>query len=65
MPHVRNLTARFLRDRRGATAIEYGLIVALVTIGMLAGLQALGVGASGSWTSTSAKATDAMQKAGK
>ena len=37
---------RFGRDRRGTTAIEYGLICALVAIGFLAGLKALGDGNS-------------------
>jgi pilus assembly protein Flp/PilA len=31
--------AKLLRDRKGATAIEYGLIVALIVIAMIAGLQ--------------------------
>lgn len=31
-----------LLDRRGATAIEYGLIVALIVIAMIASLAALG-----------------------
>ena len=55
---------RFVRDERGATAIEYGLIVALVAIGLLAGLKALGSGNSSSWGDTSAKITDAMKQAG-
>ena len=29
----------FLKDETGATAIEYGLIVALIVIAMIAGLQ--------------------------
>ncbi|SIQ64350.1 pilus assembly protein Flp/PilA [Rhizobium sp. RU35A] len=29
---------RFLRDRSGATAMEYGLIVALVSVALIAGL---------------------------
>jgi pilus assembly protein Flp/PilA len=33
---------RLLRDERGATAIEYGLIVALIAIVMVAALQATG-----------------------
>ena len=32
-----------LRDRRGATAIEYGLIAALVAVAMLAALRSLGL----------------------
>jgi len=39
----------FARDERGATAIEYGLIAALVAVVMLAGLKTLGSGNSGSW----------------
>ena len=45
---------KFLRklglDERGATAIEYGLIVALIAIALLQGLKALGGGAGGMWT---------------
>ena len=51
----------FAQDERGATAIEYGLIAALVAVAMLAGLKALGSGNSGSWGSTANKATDAMK----
>jgi pilus assembly protein Flp/PilA len=36
-------------DRRGATAIEYGLIAALIIIAMMGGLQALGGGTNGLW----------------
>jgi pilus assembly protein Flp/PilA len=52
---------RFARDERGATAIEYGLIAALVAIGMLAGLKALGSGNSGGWSSTANTASNAMK----
>ena len=36
-----------LRDRRGATAIEYGLIAALIAIAMLAALRSLGLTLTG------------------
>jgi pilus assembly protein Flp/PilA len=36
-------------DRRGATAIEYGLIAALIVIAMMTGLQSLGGGVGGMW----------------
>ena len=36
-----------LRDRRGATAIEYGLIAALIAITMLAALRSLGLTLTG------------------
>lgn len=42
---------RLLRaDRRGATAIEYGLIAALIVIAMMGALQALGGGVNGKWS---------------
>jgi pilus assembly protein Flp/PilA len=36
-------------DERGATAIEYGLICALIVIAMIGGLQQLGGGVGGKW----------------
>lgn len=33
---------RFVRGRRGATAIEYGLIAALVSVAAITALQAMG-----------------------
>jgi pilus assembly protein Flp/PilA len=36
-------------DERGATAIEYGLIAALIVIAMMTGLQSMGGGVGGMW----------------
>lgn len=33
---------RFIRDESGATAIEYGLIAALIAVAMIAGATAIG-----------------------
>ncbi|MBV1687033.1 Flp family type IVb pilin [Novosphingobium sp. G106] len=52
--------ASLYRDTRGATAIEYGLICAMIVLGMLAGLQGLGNGNSSGWGTMSSKATTAM-----
>jgi pilus assembly protein Flp/PilA len=41
---------RLFADRRGATAIEYGLIVALIGIAMSSALSMLGGGNGGMWT---------------
>ena len=38
---------------RGATAIEYGLIAALIVVVMVAALQQLGGGSNGMWTKIS------------
>ncbi len=51
---------KFAADETGATAIEYGLIAALIAIGMIGGLRTLGGGAGGSWTKTSADVTSAL-----
>lgn len=45
--------------RRGATAIEYGLIAALIVVAMMTGLQALGGGAGGMWTNVANKVNNA------
>lgn len=34
--------ARFMKDESGATAIEYGLIAALVSLGLIVGATSLG-----------------------
>ena len=47
---MKNLFTCFARDDSAATAIEYGLIAALVVIAMMGGLRALGGGAGGMWT---------------
>lgn len=47
-------------DKRGATAIEYGLIAALIVIAMMAGLKTLGGGAGGMWTKIGDAATNYM-----
>ena len=36
------LIASFLRDDSGATAIEYGLIAALIALGIMVGASSLG-----------------------
>lgn len=40
---------RLLRDRRGATAIEYGLIVSLIVIAIIGGMQSFGNASAGMW----------------
>ena len=47
---VRRMLRTLRPDQRGATAIEYGLIVAMIAIAMMTGLSALGGGSDGMWT---------------
>ena len=58
MRAVRTTFRRLRSDKRGATAIEYGLIVGLIALGMMAGLSALGGGADGMWGNISEEVTD-------
>lgn len=44
---------RFLRDESGATAIEYGLIAALVAVILVAALSAMGTKLSGTFDKVS------------
>lgn len=53
MGAIRSNLRRLLTDRRGATAIEYGLIAALIVVAMMGGLRAMGGGMGGMWTNIS------------
>jgi len=44
---IRTSVLKFLHDRQGATAIEYGLIAALISVTLIAILSATGQRASG------------------
>ena len=45
-----NIVARFANDESGATAIEYGLIAALIAVGIIAAATTLGSSLSGLFT---------------
>ncbi|MFZ5746722.1 MAG: Flp family type IVb pilin [Pseudomonadota bacterium] len=44
-----HFAARFLRARKGATAVEYGLILAMIVLAMLAGVSQLSSTTGGLW----------------
>ena len=46
---IRRTLRRLLTDQNGATAIEYGLIAALIIIAMMGGLSSLAGGTSSWW----------------
>lgn len=46
---IRKILRMLGADERGATAIEYGLIAALIVIAMMAGLESMGGGVGGMW----------------
>ncbi len=51
--------ARFIKDESGATAIEYGLIAALVAVAIIAALQTLATNLNATFGSVSAALTAA------
>lgn len=51
---------RLLGNERGATALEYGLIAALIVIAIMGSLSLLGGGANGMWGKISTKVDAAM-----
>ena len=53
---------RLIRDRKAATAVEYGLIAGLVVIAMIAGLQGLAGGTIDIWTEVSNEVDDVVPK---
>lgn len=46
---------KLLKDESGATAIEYGLIAALISVAAIAAMTAVGTGLVGSFGKVSAK----------
>ena len=45
-----NMFSRFVRDESGATAIEYGLIAALIAVVIIGAVTAVGTGLSTTFT---------------
>ncbi|MBI1338843.1 Flp family type IVb pilin [bacterium] len=52
--------AKFLKNNSGATAIEYGLIAALIAVAIIGGVSTLGQNANNTFTAVS----DGMTGAG-
>ena len=50
-----SLIRRFLKDEAGATAIEYGLIAALIALVLVGALTTLGTKVNGTFSKVSAK----------
>jgi pilus assembly protein Flp/PilA len=55
---------KLLRDEQGATAIEYGLIAALIAVAAITAMQALGNELTTTFTTVQGKMAEGNQKAG-
>ena len=51
---------RMRSDKRGATAIEYGLIAALIAVAAIGGMSSLGGGSNGMYGKLDNKITESM-----
>lgn len=60
MGRLGSLYRHLLRDYKGATAVEYGFIVALIVIAIIAAIQGLAGANTTIWNNVS----DKVQKAG-
>ena len=47
--------SRFVKDESGATAIEYGLIAALIAVAAIGAMKTVGTSLSGTFTNISTK----------
>ena len=50
---MRNILLSFYKDESGATAIEYGLIAALIAVVIITGVTAVGTGLSSTFSTVS------------
>jgi pilus assembly protein Flp/PilA len=60
---VRTTMLELLRDQRGATAVEYGLICALLVLAMMLGLEAFADSANGMFNRISTTTKEASDNA--
>lgn len=58
------LLARLLQDQRGATAVEYGLILAMIVLAMLSALSGVANETKKMWGDVSDKSQAAAAAAG-
>ena len=59
---MKNLFDRFVKDESGATAIEYGLIAALISVALITGATTLGETLNNQFQSLSTKMNTADAK---
>lgn len=57
---MKNVIKRLIGDEAGATAIEYGLILALMVLAMMSALEAFADGSISMWNNVSTRTADAI-----
>ncbi len=59
-----NFINKLIRDEQGATAIEYGLIAALIAVAAITAMQGLGNELDSTFTATSGKMAEGRANGG-
>ena len=62
MDAIRTMLRKLRHHDGGATAIEYGLIAALIAVAAISGMSALGGGSNGMWGKIGNRVDNAMNK---
>jgi pilus assembly protein Flp/PilA len=57
---IRTMLRKLGADKRGATAIEYGLIASLIVVAMIGALESMGGGVGGMWSKIGGAANNYM-----
>ena len=47
---VKDVAVRLWKDERGASLLEYSILIGLITVGVVASVTAVGTWAGGRWT---------------
>ena len=61
---MQNLVNRFIQDESGATAIEYGLIAALIAVALIGGATKLGTAIDGKFNAAATSVSGASENTG-
>ena len=61
---MKNLFTRFAKDESGVTAIEYGLIAALIAVAIIVGASALGTSLNAAFSAISGSVDTAVEDSG-
>jgi pilus assembly protein Flp/PilA len=48
--HVVDLVKRFARDERGASLLEYTILIGIITVAVIGSISTVGTWVSGKWT---------------